>query len=763
MKSKIHGYIFQFLNRFLPIVKKFAVSFRTAHLIARFIIRLALRLPWFGPRFNRALQRITAPEGSYADWIALNEPRGEADHVAIRMHIARFRFKPLISVIMPAYNTREALLREAITSVTGQLYENWELCIADDASTTPMTWKVLQEFAAGDRRIKIVRRAGNGHICHASNSALALATGEFVALMDHDDRLPPHALYEVVAEINAHPNADLIFSDEDKFNDLGVRSNPYFKPGWDPELLLSQNIVSHLGVYRRSILNKIGGFRPGFEGSQDYDLTLRFSEHTSADRIRHIPTVLYHWRQGGQARSFSESQLRQCAEAARRAVLEHLERTGVKGASVTMRDDMPGWVKVERPVPARHPRVSVIIPTRDRSDLLSVCVDGLLHRTDYENLEVIIVNNGSVEQKTFTLFQNLARDRRVRLLNIDGPFNYSLLNNRAAEISTGEIILLLNNDVEVIDPGWLKAMVAQAIRPEVGAVGARLLYGDGRVQHGGVVVGAGHGPSGEGGVANHILLGSERNDPGYFGILLLAHEASAVTGACLALRRSVFEEIGGLDERALTVAFNDVDLCLKIRQRGYKIIWTPLAELYHHESASRGLDTDPDKRARFEGEIATMLSRWGSTLANDPYYNPNLSLVRADYQLARHARRQVPWRQAQPMTGDHEVFVLRTSSGQDLGHVISVCERIAERAPHPPILLDASGDRGLLATFAAMGDPCRLLTATNPSLHEAAALVLQVSRKAEIYAFPDDIAQFSRIIAEIDPASERIQPVRITG
>ena len=627
----------------LSLAKRIVIGTPFLFPAARFLVRLAGRLPGIGPLMNRLIERIIGRGDTYAEWIAHNDPHTPADFAAIRGHIALFEIKPLISVVMPTYNTGETILRESITSVIDQLYRNWELCIADDASTNPRTWQVLEEFAAADSRIKIVRRQENGHNCHASNSALALATGDFVALMDHDDRLPVHALYEVAAEINAYPDVDLIFSDEDKFDDAGVRSNPYFKAGWDPELILSQNFVSHLGVYRRSILTEIGGFRPGFEGSQDYDLTLRFSERTTAARIRHIPTVLYHWRQGGEARSFSESQLRKCAEAAQRAVSEHLERIGVKGASVTVRDDMPGWIKVERPVPVELPWVSVIIPTRDRADLLTVCLEGLLHKTDYDHLEILIVNNGSVEHATFALFERMADDARVKLINIDAPFNYSLLNNRAASAATGEILLFLNNDIEVIERGWLKAMVAQAIRPEVGAVGARLLYGNGRVQHAGVIVGAGFSPTGKRGVANHILQGSKRENPGYFGVLFLAHEVSAVTGACLAVRRSVFEEVGGLDEEALTIAFSDIDLCLKIRDCGYKNIWTPLAELYHRESASRGRDTNSKKLVRFEDETATMFARWGEVLTSDPYYNPNLSLFRAHYQITKHSRRRMPW------------------------------------------------------------------------------------------------------------------------
>jgi GT2 family glycosyltransferase len=506
---------------------------------------------------------------------------------------------------------------------------------------------VLREAAAGDRRIKVVRRDENGHISEATNSALALASGEFVALMDHDDVLPEHALYEIAVEINAHPEADLIYSDEDKIDGHGRRFEPYFKTDWNPELLLSHNMVSHLGVYRRSIVEKIGGMRVGFEGSQDYDLVLRASEETTPDRIRHIPAVLYHWRQKTAGGSFSESAMERCAEAARRAVAEHLHRTGVVGATVETQPNAPAWVYVRRALPDPAPLVSVIVPTRDRAELLERCVEGLLHRTDYPALEVLIVDNGSVQARTLELFARLQADPRVRVLHKPGPFNYSALNNQAAKEAKGDILLLLNNDIEVIGDWWLREMVCQAVRPEIGAVGARLLYGDGRVQHGGVILGVGGRP----GVAGHLYHGAASGDTGYFGHLRLARHVSAVTAACLALRRSVFEEVGGLDAENLAVAFNDVDLCLKIRDRGYGVIWTPLAELYHLESASRGADTRPGGVVeRFQREVDHMRERWGDVLDNDPFYGPNFDRMHGDYRLASPPLRTRPWvsRNARP-------------------------------------------------------------------------------------------------------------------
>ncbi len=576
----------------------------------------------------------------YQLWVEAYDTLSDADREAIRAHVQRLDAKPLISVVMPAYDTDERLLKAAIASVQAQLYPNWELCVCDDASPSPQVWRVLKKAAARDKRIKVVRRDQNGHISAATNSALALATGDFVALMDHDDLLPEHALYEVAVELNAHPDTDLIYTDEDKVDGEGQRFEPYFKTDWNPELLLTQNMVSHLGVYRKALVDQLGGLRVGFEGSQDYDLALRVSEATTPDRIRHIPAILYHWRQNAGVASFSESALERCADAARRAVTEHLVRTGEPAATVESQPDLPAWLYVRRPLPDPAPLVSVIVPTRDRANLLAACARGVLQETDYPAIELIIVDNGSVEPATQALFQELAADRRVTILRRPGPFNYSALNNAAAAQAKGEILLLLNNDIEVIEPGWLTQMVAQAVRPGVGAVGARLLYADGRVQHGGVILGVGREPR----VAGHLHPFAAREDNGYYGHLRVARNVSAVTAACMALRRSVFEEVGGLNETDLPVAFNDVDLCLKIRAAGYDIIWTPLAELYHLESASRGSDARPEVAARALAEIAYMRERWGPVLDADPFYGPNFDLLYGDYRPASPPRREKPWR-----------------------------------------------------------------------------------------------------------------------
>jgi glycosyltransferase involved in cell wall biosynthesis len=602
------------------------------------------RRPWLKRRLLpllRPLQPWLRPGGIGADyrrWVRQYDTLSDADRAAIRAHIIRLPRRPLISVVMPAYETPERFLREAIASVQAQLYPHWELCVADDASPSPHVARALDEAARDDPRIRWVRRETNGHICAATNTALALASGEWVALMDHDDLLAEHALYEVAVAINAHPDAAVIYSDEDKVDAKGRRSDPYFKPDFDPDLLLGQNLVNHFGVYRRDLLAAIGGLREGLEGSQDHDLALRAVAACGAERVRHIPAVLYHWRQASGSASFSEAHLARCVDAARRAVAWHL---GPR-AEVTAAPLAPRYLRVTWPLPDPAPLVSVIIPTRDHADLLGRCLQGLLQRTDYAPIEVLIADNGSEEAATHELFATLARDARVRILPLPGPFNYARLNNRAVAEARGEVLLLLNNDTEVIEPGWLREMVSHAVRPEIGAVGCKLLYPNRRLQHGGVVLGIGW----PGGVAGHCFAGAPGEAAGPFGLLALARSASAVTAACLAVRRSVFEEVGGLDEENLPVAFNDVDLCLRIRERGYRNLWTPFAVLYHLESVSRGLDVEGEKARRFQREVAYMRRRWGEALDNDPYWNPNLSLSDSMRTLAWPPRRERPWRRA---------------------------------------------------------------------------------------------------------------------
>lgn len=573
---------------------------------------------------------------SYQKWVELYDTISEQDRQAIKVHIQGLAYQPLISIVMPAYETPENLLREAIASVRSQLYRNWELCIVDDGSPSPTVARVLAELSACDSRIKWMRRESNGHISEASNFALTLASGEFVALMDHDDLLAEHALYEVVAELNRHPDADLIYSDEDRINDAGVRHSPYFKTDWNPELFLGQNMISHLGVYRRSILDKVGGFRVGYEGSQDYDLALRVVNVTRNEKIRHIPAVLYHWRGRSVNASFSETQLQQCVTAARRAKADYFSARG-EAAKVLENPFVPSWEWIRRPIQSPSPLVSLIVPTRNRHDLLGPCLDGLLNRTNYQPIEVIIIDHESDHPETIALLDRWRADERVRIIRYEGDFNYSDMNNKAVTYARGEMIGLINNDIDVINSDWLSEMVSLAALPENGAIGAKLLYPNDLVQHAGVALGM------TGGIAGHMYLNAMRHEIGYFGRLVLSSNVSAVTGACLVVRAAVFEEVGGLNSVDLPVSYNDVDLCLRIQAKGYRNVWTPFALLYHHESPSRGPDTAPDKIDRARREVEYIRRTWGDHLNNDPFFNPNLSLQSCSFELAFPPRRVKPW------------------------------------------------------------------------------------------------------------------------
>lgn len=545
------------------------------------------------------------------------------DKERICSHIQKFAYRPLFSVIVPVYNVEERWLRKCIESVLGQLYPYWELCIADDASTKPHVRQVLEEYAAKDTRIKVIYREKNGHISAASNSALELATGEFIALLDHDDELSPDALYENAVLLNHHPEADMIYSDEDKISEEGKRHSPFFKPDWSPDTFLSQMYTCHLGVYRTELVRRVGGFRKGLEGSQDYDLVLRLTEKTG--NIFHIPKVLYHWRTIAESTASSADTKGYAHLAGLKAIEEALERRGENGW-VESADNYPNMYRVHY-ILKDNPLISILIPTRDMAQLLAPCLESIFTKSTYSNYEVIVIDNGSNEQETFEIFTKWKGEepKRFRVERLDIPFNYSKLNNEGVRLAKGELILLLNNDVEVITSNWLEEMAGQAMRSSIGAVGAKLLYPDHSIQHAGVVLGIG-------GVAGHSHKGFSKSDLGYFGTLLRINNVSAVTGACLMVKKQLFEAVGGLNER-LKVAFNDVDFCLKLLQKGVYNVVLPHVQLYHYESKSRGYEDTPEKQSRFLGEVARMQERWGYLLANDPFYNPNLTREREDFSL----------------------------------------------------------------------------------------------------------------------------------
>jgi O-antigen biosynthesis protein len=562
----------------------------------------------------------TGPDADYAAWAARVEPDAAALRRLCRAAPAE---GPRISVIMPVHAPRPGHLQEAIASVQAQSYPHWQLCICNDASADPAVVDALDRAAAADTRIRVVHRVRNGGIAAASADAAALAGGSYLAFLDQDDRLPPWALHCVVTALQHHPDAELLYGDEDKFDERGRRFAPHFKPAFDPVLLHAINYIGHLLVVRRSLFDEIGGFRAGFDGAQDYDLVLRCANRTPADRIVHIPAVLYHWRAhaGSTARRTLDKPY---AHAAGVAALGDL--LGGHSDACVVDGPFPTSYRVRRSLPEPAPRVSVLIPTRDGGAHLQRCLDSLLGRGRYPHLEVIVLDNQSRERRTLALLRRVGRDPDVRVLQYDHPFNYSAINNFGAAQAQGDVLVLLNDDVVVRTPDWIEVMLGALLQADVGVVGAKLHYPDGRVQHGGVVLGIG-------GVAGHAHKYFPRRHPGYFGRLVLPQTVSAVTGACLMVRRETYMALGGLDQEHLPIAFNDVDFCLRVRAAGLRCVWAPDAVLTHYESVSRGAEDTPAKRRRFEREAAYMRRRWGALLRDDPCYSPYLTRRREDFSL----------------------------------------------------------------------------------------------------------------------------------
>jgi len=558
-----------------------------------------------------------ASDHSYAAWVKQFDTIGARERIAFRRDLRSLRRHPLISIVMPVYNPDLGYLSSAIDSVRSQIYERWELCIADDASTDASVARLLKQYAIADSRIKVTFREGNGHIAACSNSALELTTGEWVALLDQDDLLSEYALAVVAATIGEHPEAGLIYSDEDKIDLSGARCCPFFKPDWNPELLLGQNYISHLGIYRHALLREIGGFREGYEGSQDYDLALRCVEKLEPNEIKHIPRILYHWRMAeGSAAAAAEAKS-YAPEAARRALTDHLRRTKIAGAVVACPENRE-WYRVVYDLRPPFPLVSVIIPTRNQLALLQRCVMTVREKTNYTPIEIVIVDNGSTDPETHAFLRDLAQAPSVQILTDPGEFNFSRLINRGVRVARGEILALVNNDIETEKSSWLREMVSHAIRPEVGAVGARLWYPDGTLQHAGVVLGL-HG------VASHAFQRFPAQPVSPMNrTFVLSQNYSAVTAACMVLRKTIFDDLGGFDEN-LPNNFNDVEFCLRLRARGWQVIWTPYADLIHHESASRGRDFGSAEHAQLLRETAYMYEKWGEQLQCDPFYSPNLS------------------------------------------------------------------------------------------------------------------------------------------
>ncbi|MFC1751378.1 glycosyltransferase, partial [Pseudomonadota bacterium] len=531
----------------------------------------------------------------------------------MKRQIHALKYKPLISIVTPVHDVPVDILKNCIDSVINQIYPNFELCIVDDASTDKKIKSLLEGYAKKDKRIRVQYRKKNGGIVKASNDAIENAKGAYIGFLDNDDTLTPDALFEVAKALQEE-KYDFIYSDEDKIDEKGNRCEPFFKPSFSPDLLLSINYTCHFSVYRKKLIKDVGALREGFDGSQDYDLALRISE--KAKKIKHIPKVLYNWRmiKGSTAGQFDAKP--HCFTSAKEALRETMDRRGIEGK---VADGVwKGSYRVQRALKSR-PKVTIIIPFKDKPEVLKVCLDSLFEKTNYDNYEVILVNNQSELFETKEYLKTL-EEKNVKILNYDFPFNYAAINNFAAKQAKGEILVLLNNDVEIITPNWIEAMLEHAQRSDVGAVGAKLLFPDDTVQHAGTLIGVG-------GIANHAFLKQLSSDHGYFGQTDLIKNYSAVTGACLMIRKDVYINCDGLNEKDLGISFNDVDLCLRLREKGYLIVYTPYAKLYHHESLSRGYEVAMDEIKFFQREHRGILEK------GDPYYNPNLTKERFDYSL----------------------------------------------------------------------------------------------------------------------------------
>ncbi len=540
----------------------------------------------------------------YNEWIVKHEIHDE---------VKKLDYNPKISIIVPVYNAPINYLEECIDSVIDQNYENWELCIADDKSTDPEVKKTLEKYKKKDKRIKVVYRKENGNISKATNSAFDIATGEYIALLDNDDVLTKDALYEVAKVINKDKTTDFIYTDEDKLNPEGRRCDPYFKADFSPDTLLSNNYICHLTVFKKSLLDEVGGERSEYDGAQDYDLFLRLTE--KAKKIVHIPRILYHWRIIPGSTSENISAKPKAVDAGKRAIEAALKRRKIKGTVDSSNNDGTYIVSYEI---KNNPKISIIIPTRDYADTLETCLKSIYKKSTYKNYEIIIIDNNSQEQETFDLFEKYKKaHKNFKVLRLECEFNYSYINNEAVKQATGDYILLLNNDTEVITEDWLEKMVMYASRPHIGAVGAKLLYPDNTIQHGGMIIGIN-------GVASHAYINMPRTYGGQFGRLKAPFNYGGVTAACLMVEKKKYNEVSGLEEE-LKVNFNDVDFNMKLTKKGYYNVFLPQVELYHYESKSRGLDISKEKRQRTQNETAYMLNKWGKELTQDKFYNINYS------------------------------------------------------------------------------------------------------------------------------------------
>lgn len=557
--------------------------------------------------------------GNYEDFL---KKYGVKEEELARQRQEVFENGPCFSIAVPLYQTKEKYLREMIESVQAQTYTNWELCLADGSGREHSLQPVVGEYIAKDKRIKYCLLDSNEGIAGNTNEALKMADGDFVVLTDHDDLLSPEALYQCAKAVQKEPQTDVIYSDEDKVDMSGKKFfEPHFKSDYNIDLLCTMNYICHLFVVRKDVMERAGLFESCYDGAQDHDFILRCTE--KAEHIVHIPKVLYHWRCHAQSTSENPESKLYAFENGCKAVKAHYDRIGIpaeveQGPFYGMYRTHYLWKE--------QPLVSILIPNKDHAADLKKCMDSIEEKSTYRNFEFIIVENNSTEEETFAYYKEIEKRDNVRVLYYKEDFNYSRINNFGAKEANGEYVLLLNNDTEMIEPDSIKEMLDVCMRPDVGIVGAKLLYEDNTIQHAGVIIGFG-------GVAGHAFIGQDRDDNGYFSRIISVQNLSAVTAACLMVRRSVFDEVEGLNEE-FKVAFNDIDFCLKVRKAGYLVVYNPYAQFYHYESKSRGQEDSADKVARFQQEIGLFGERWGELLEHgDPYYNPNLTLDKADFSL----------------------------------------------------------------------------------------------------------------------------------
>lgn len=605
-----------------PIIKIIQIKVFNRHIFLNRYTRNIPGLRWIIARVDALTTTAHTRkqlEKEYSQWFKSHYPSAEELKTQISKQ-RKFRTRPLISLIVPTYNTNIQHLEECIQSVQAQSYENWELCIADDASTNPQIRGVIEEYAGNDARIRFIFREENGHICHASNSAIKLANGEFIALLDHDDVLWPNALYEVVKTINQYPRADFIYTDEDKISEYGnIHSEPFFKPDWSFEFLRSINYITHFSVLRRSLVRKVGGFRPGYEGAQDWDLFLRLTRET--DNIHHIPTVLYSWRKSATSTAQAPS-AKDYAYINQKKALEDDVKSRNMQAEISWQIPFSMWKVAYK---TKDPLVSIVIPTKNQFEYIARCLRSIKEKTTYKNFEIIIVDTGTTEQEVWDLYKSSKGiSKRLKVARWKEPFNFAAVCNYGAEFAKGEHLLFLNNDTEVISPDWIQDMVAYSQQEEVGTVGCKLYYPDRRLQHAGIILGVG-GQNGTPGIAGHFFpayIDTPPQSPLQQLYIGGTRDFTAVTAACVMVETKKFHEVRGFDP-VFKIAFNDVDFCLKLYDKGYRNVYLPHVTLFHYESISVG---QPGSKQRdlnvFDKEIKLMLKKWKPLIESDPFYHP---------------------------------------------------------------------------------------------------------------------------------------------